>query len=131
MNLADLPHDVLVVILSQMSPQDIVGGPAMVSKKMNADDSLWEALAINRFDSHVARSAWSMCDDCCLVICIKWHRSSNLLWLYIDELHIGVLGIRDPDLTETETSGIWLREPESISMEWPLSSNIMHLPLFH
>jgi Potato inhibitor I family len=40
---------------------------------------------------------------CCLIICIKWHRPSNRLWLYLD-----VRG--ESDLRSPGTSGVWFRE---------------------
>lgn len=40
---------------------------------------------------------------CCLIVCIKWHRPSNQLWLYLDARG-------ESDLRRPETSGVWLRE---------------------
>ncbi|CAB9498626.1 expressed unknown protein [Seminavis robusta] len=40
---------------------------------------------------------------CCLVVCIKWHRPSNMLWLYLDARG-------ESDLRHPGTSALWFRE---------------------
>jgi hypothetical protein len=104
------------------------------------DESLWEMLAVRRYGSRIAHATQSLYDSyklmiqddnrlgalptlqglwksswrhndsqhfyCCLIVCIKWHRPSNEILLYLDAR--GELDLRRP-----ETSGIWLREPDS------------------
>jgi Potato inhibitor I family/F-box domain len=106
------------------------------------DESLWEKLAVRRYGSRVAHATRSLYDSyklmmqddnrlgalptlqgglwkstawrhndsrhfyCCLIVCIKWHRASNKILLYLDARG-------ESDLRRPQTSGIWLREPES------------------
>ena len=60
---------------------------------------------------------------CCLVVCIKWHRPSNNLWLYIDARG-------ESDLRRPGTSGIWLRDlgtNNRLTLEDRLTDRIAHV----